>query len=532
MSEIISKYRVFFATPGGLTKEREAFKNVINDYNESDAIHRGVYFEPVGWEFVLEGMGRPQFLINEELQKCDYFILLLWDRWGSPTASDGELMYSSGCEEELEVAKKCISDSTKPMRQIVIFFKSVDPRQLSDPGLQLKKVLDFKTKLEEEKKYLFGTFDELNSYKQKLRCQLANWLRCHEQGFKTNMLELDFIQKADVSVPKPSNLRGDSSSLLDKAEGLAKEGKLTDAEAIFAEAAINGDNPLAFIRYGRFLQRIGLLSRAEIMYRHVLELAQHKKSARLQATAYGNLGLIYQTRGDLKIAKKMHKEALKINENTGHKKGLAIAFTNLGLIYQSYGDYKQAEEMHRKVLKINEDLNLEVGKAIALSNLGNVYQCRKDLIRAEELFREALKINKQVGREECVAKDYGRLGEVLLLQDNLTDAKDMVEDALKINKRLGRQKGIADSYSNLGKIYQKTNDVKSAEEMHTKALVINEIIGRRESIAENYMNLGLIKRERKQFRDAEELLNKSNKIYLSIGEDHMAKKVQIMLKQS
>jgi len=65
-------------------------------------------FNPVGWEDTLAGHGRPQARINEDLISCDYFLLVLHDRWGSPTAQNGP--YSAGGEEEFELAKQCRID--------------------------------------------------------------------------------------------------------------------------------------------------------------------------------------------------------------------------------------------------------------------------------------------------------------------------------------------------------------------------------------------------------------------------------------
>ena len=178
MAVDLKGYRVFIATPGGLDEERKAFRAVINDHNEMDAFKRGVCFIPVGWEITLGGVGRPQELINQELRQCDYFILILWDRWGTPT---GTGTYSSGTEEEYTVALNCLNDIAFPMRDIVVFFRAVDVRMLSDPGVQLQKVLDFKKKLEEEKRLLFYTYDEISLFEKRLRYHLAKWVRDHEE---------------------------------------------------------------------------------------------------------------------------------------------------------------------------------------------------------------------------------------------------------------------------------------------------------------------------------------------------------------
>jgi len=87
MASKITRLNVFIASPGGLAEERKAFREVIYEYNEAESIPRGVLFQPVGWEDTLGAVGRPQTIINEDVRSSDYFLLLLWDRWGSPPAT-------------------------------------------------------------------------------------------------------------------------------------------------------------------------------------------------------------------------------------------------------------------------------------------------------------------------------------------------------------------------------------------------------------------------------------------------------------
>ncbi|MGH8512207.1 MAG: hypothetical protein ACREU8_12730 [Gammaproteobacteria bacterium] len=86
MPDDLKGYRVFKASPSGLSEVRRSFREVIVACNEGDAIHRGAVFIPVGWEDTLPGMGRAQSLINEDVRKCDYFVLVLWNRCGTPPA--------------------------------------------------------------------------------------------------------------------------------------------------------------------------------------------------------------------------------------------------------------------------------------------------------------------------------------------------------------------------------------------------------------------------------------------------------------
>lgn len=148
--------------PGRVGRCAGRFRDVISKYNDEDALRRKVVFIPVGWELTLGGMGRPQALINKEIEECDAFFLVLHDRWGSnPGAPEG---YTSGTQQEYQKALEFKADVGKQLRDIVVFFKAVPPNRLSDPGPQLKAVLDFKRGLEEERKLLFHQFDDTQDF--------------------------------------------------------------------------------------------------------------------------------------------------------------------------------------------------------------------------------------------------------------------------------------------------------------------------------------------------------------------------------
>lgn len=175
MAKPIIDYKVFIASPGGLENERKAFRDIVNELNELDIQARKVIFTPVGWEATLGGYERPQGLINRDLIECDYFILVLYDRWGSPP--DTTENFSSGCEEEFDLAINCLEDPQKPMSEVVVFFKDVSRDKIEDPGPQLTKVLKFRNELEKSKKHLYMTFSELDSFRLYLRKFLTRWIR-------------------------------------------------------------------------------------------------------------------------------------------------------------------------------------------------------------------------------------------------------------------------------------------------------------------------------------------------------------------
>jgi probable HAF family extracellular repeat protein len=177
MPGLVHDIRVFIASPSGLEIEREAFRETLQEFNELDLQGRRVIFTPYGWELTLGGFGRPQELINKDLADCHYFILVLWDRWGSPPDAEGK--FTSGCEEEFDLAVRCLKDAKRPMRQMVVFFKeSADGRPVD--AEQIEKVRAFRSKLDQGKEHLYNSFTDLATFQKQLRRLLFRWARDYD----------------------------------------------------------------------------------------------------------------------------------------------------------------------------------------------------------------------------------------------------------------------------------------------------------------------------------------------------------------
>ena len=157
--------RAFIASPGGLRAEREAAHAVAKQVNRAVALELGGRLELIGWEETLSGSGRPQALINADMETCDLFIGAMWTRWGSRPSDQGP--YSSGFEEEFELSRTRYAATGSPT--MGMFFKQVDQPQLDDPGDDLKKVLEFQERLRREREFLYDTFSTTEQFAEKVR---------------------------------------------------------------------------------------------------------------------------------------------------------------------------------------------------------------------------------------------------------------------------------------------------------------------------------------------------------------------------
>ncbi|HEY6900937.1 MAG TPA: DUF4062 domain-containing protein [Puia sp.] len=100
MSYLATVYKVFIASPGDLTEEREIARQVILNWNNVNSESRQIVLFPIGWEYnVFPSMGdRPQAIINQQqLSSADILVGIFWTRIGTPTG-----VAASGTVEEID----------------------------------------------------------------------------------------------------------------------------------------------------------------------------------------------------------------------------------------------------------------------------------------------------------------------------------------------------------------------------------------------------------------------------------------------
>ena len=165
----MKRLKVFLASPSDLKEERKIVKNVVERVNTTIGRKVDWHIELYGWEDTSPGFSRPQALINKDVDACDLFLGMLWQRWGEPT---GE--FSSGFEEEF--IRACTRRKETDSPEIWLFFKSVEDDRLKDPGEQLSKVIKFKKEQEEKKELLFKEFKDPLDWERLIHDDLSGHL--------------------------------------------------------------------------------------------------------------------------------------------------------------------------------------------------------------------------------------------------------------------------------------------------------------------------------------------------------------------
>jgi len=127
----------------------------------------GFHLEPIGWERVIPSFGRPQELINKELNDADLAIIMFWNRIGSPSSSNST---KTGTLEEFEIASRLHEEYSKAT--VWVYFKT----PTGDRDAQLEGVLAFRKQLEEGKQLFFREYQTPDQWEEMLREHLVAYL--------------------------------------------------------------------------------------------------------------------------------------------------------------------------------------------------------------------------------------------------------------------------------------------------------------------------------------------------------------------
>lgn len=225
--------KVFLASPGDLAEERKVAKEIVDEINSQLAPALGYQVELVGWEDTLPGVGRPQEIINRDLDGCDFFVGMLWKRWGTPPGVES---YTSGFEEEFNRAMSRNAKEGRP--EISLLLRDLDVASLADPGDHLKKVIAFKEQVFAEKKLLCGTFADMRDFESKFRKCIQGYVIALSDQDKASTSEKDQAPLAETQAVTRASEPGPTTPL-------SVEGALFLRDFLTTAESATDDNPLA-----------------------------------------------------------------------------------------------------------------------------------------------------------------------------------------------------------------------------------------------------------------------------------------------
>lgn len=490
MPSNLTAYRIFVASPGGLEDFRKRFKSTVEKHNDADAVRRGALFIPVGWEQTLGGMGRPQHIINADLRECDYFVVILRDRWGS--AADVGPDSQTGTEEEFQLACKLCADNAAPMSRIVVVFVAIDADRMRDPGKDVAKVLEFRKKVEREKTLLFHQVEREEDFADVLRRHLADWTHVHESaasGHQQTALEVEGLAAPlPNDQPATQQTRHPTGSVAEAVELIA-QARYTEAEAILAEAVSDHDDTFALIAYGDLLTRLGRRNQGIDSLRRAVELAESTSDIAASAAAFEALATALEASGHGKEGANAARSAIERFVAMGDPVGEARMHNLLGERQRLDHEMREAAAHYRTAIERATEGAAENILADAWIGLGEVFRDQENFGDAIDALNRGAEIKQRLGVAD-LGDLHAALGATLagLGDDAAADSEYRI--SIDLFRRRKDRAGIADAADHLGQVCLQRGDADGAEEAFREAAINFEGIQNMEGAADAYASLG------------------------------------------
>ena len=116
-------HRVFCATPAGLEAERQAFYDVMGEFNAAEAMPRGILMVAVSLPPTTDKR-RYEQVMEENVRACRYYLQVLEADWGPPERN---------FERDFSLARECVDDPAMPMREAAVLFKKTQAGTAEPP---------------------------------------------------------------------------------------------------------------------------------------------------------------------------------------------------------------------------------------------------------------------------------------------------------------------------------------------------------------------------------------------------------------
>lgn len=165
--------KVFIASPGDLKPERKVILDVIEEINRIWSKTQNIRLVPLTWENdSYPDIGEyTQDVINKQvLIDYDFFIGILWSRFGTPTKKA-----KSGTEEEFVQAFEKYLKNPKLLK-IMLYFKKKKIASINKIPEQINLINEFKEKIKNTNRFLYWNFNDTEEFKTIVRRHLEQHL--------------------------------------------------------------------------------------------------------------------------------------------------------------------------------------------------------------------------------------------------------------------------------------------------------------------------------------------------------------------
>jgi tetratricopeptide (TPR) repeat protein len=168
-------------------------------------------------------------------------------------------------------------------------------------------------------------------------------------------------------------------------------------------------------------------------------MSREIKNKFLEASALGDIGVVYYYKGNYEKAISYYEKQLKLNREIGNNLELSNAIGNMGLVYSDRGEFDKALECYDQKLYLSKELADKKEMSIVFNNMAEVYAQKGNYEKAIVLLDKAINIGKELNHDYFLSNFIVSKAEVLFEFGNLDEAEKVCEKGYKLGKKVNRK---------------------------------------------------------------------------------------------
>ncbi len=168
MIKDVKIYNILISCASDIKEELDVIYDVVKYYNQTTGYTNFIKLNLMSWmedSYPLYGADPQEILFEQFINDCDFAIAIFWTKFGSSTAN-----FQSGVQEEIE-------NFYLNSKNVIIFFSDcpISPSKIEIP--QLEKVRNYKREIEEKRKGLYYTYENLKDFECKLKYSIYMYMK-------------------------------------------------------------------------------------------------------------------------------------------------------------------------------------------------------------------------------------------------------------------------------------------------------------------------------------------------------------------
>jgi predicted ATPase/DNA-binding SARP family transcriptional activator/Tfp pilus assembly protein PilF len=204
--------------------------------------------------------------------------------------------------------------------------------------------------------------------------------------------------------------------LLAQGEFRSAQAPMEMAIKLLEDSADRRSLALAYVNYGRLINRFRAFAQAEEYLQRALDLSQALHFGFGMCASLVILAAIEMTRDNFPKAEAYCIQALALARRHQNRVGMAHILTGFGELARQQDDYGRAETLYREAMTLAQELNQKTRMMMLAHNLGYVALQKGDMRRAAASFKQALQLGQELPDRENFGMCLIGLGGVSVME--------------------------------------------------------------------------------------------------------------------